>query len=189
MYTSPLTVGLDGNLWFTVTENHRSSPTASLPPTGFAIERVNVAAFPIPQPLSPTVRSLLRTGVHTQPTRLVLTFDAAMTPSSAQNTRNYIIVLSGPRGRVRPHTRPVTIRRASYDAASNTVTLTPRPRLPIHGYYRVIVRGSLTGTNGALLDGSGHGQPGTDYSALLHKSGLVTPSAAKLRSVAPRAVH
>jgi streptogramin lyase len=173
-YPSSLAIGPDGNLWFSVTMNRNSSPTLSLSPIGLAVNRVNVADFPTPQPSSPTVADLIRSGVHAQPTNLTLSFSAPLDPASATDLHNYVIVISNARDHGHPRSRPLRIRGARYDAAAHTVTLTMRHRLPIRGYYHVTVLGSLKGANGAFLNGSN--EPGTDYQALLHRFGRVTPT-------------
>lgn len=176
---SQLTFNAGGNFWFTLTKTGFASATSSLPATVVALDRVHIAAFPDPQPVSPTVTGITRSGVHDQPTRVTLAFSTPLEEASAQDLQNYVIVVSNSRGRV--HSRPLRFRHAVYDVVSNTVTLTTRHRLPIHGYYRVTVRGALTGANGAPLNGSG--QPGSDYRALLHKYGTVTPTLVRKRSL------
>jgi virginiamycin B lyase len=172
-----LAAGADGNLWFTVTMSRFYGPSLNLPPIGLAINRVNVAEFPVLQPTSPTVTDVVRSGVHAQPTRLDLSFNTPLDPTSATDLHNYVIVISNARGRVRLHSRPLRIGGATYDSATHTVNLILRHRLPLNGYYRVTILGSLKGANGTALNGSEG--PGTNYQALLHRFGRVAPTHAR----------
>jgi hypothetical protein len=107
----------------------------------------------------PRVTSVLRYGFHAQPTYLVLTFDSPLDRASAQNVANYKIV--GPNG------RHIKVKKATYNATTQTVTLAPAERISIQHSYRLTVNGEspsgLTNPAGTLLDGAGDGQPGTDY--------------------------
>jgi hypothetical protein len=111
----------------------------------------------------PSVTSLKRLGFHDQPTALVLSFSATLDPTTAQDVRNYQLVqlTLGPPGRVIP------IASATYDPATNTVTLRFSERLALHTRYRLTVNGStpggVTGASGLLIDGAGTGSPGSNY--------------------------
>jgi hypothetical protein len=111
----------------------------------------------------PTIFSLDRFGFHSQPTTLVLTFDKALNPASAQNPSNYRIVDS------RGHR--IRIASVVYDPSSFTVTISPVNRLNLHRSYRLMVTGTaptgVTDTDGRLLDGALNGFPGSDYQATL----------------------
>jgi hypothetical protein len=99
---------------------------------------------------------------------------------------NYTIVVVGPRGHSLPHARPIAIKSASYDAATNTVTLIPKHRLKFAGYYRLTVNGStpagVTGLAGTRISGPGVAQSSSNYVAIVHKSGTLpaaTPASDK----------
>jgi hypothetical protein len=104
-----------------------------------------------------------------------------MGPAGVQDVRNYTLLPAGPAGRTRPHARPIPIASAVYDPAAQAVTLTLRRRLALHGYYRLTVNAAppagLRAADGAPLDGSGTGRPGSDYVALVHGYGAVSPKA------------
>jgi hypothetical protein len=125
------------------------------------------------------VVGLRRLGVHRQPTTLVLTFGASLDPASAQDVRNYTLVPTEPGGRSRPHARPIPIASAVYDPAAQSVTLAPRHRLALHGYYRLTVNGTspagVRSTGGLFLNEWGKGQPGSDYVAIVHGFGTADP--------------
>ncbi len=121
----------------------------------------------------PQVTGLSRYGFHASPTSIVLTFNGALDPATAQDPANYRIVLVG-RGN-----RAVRVVAAAYDAATNTVTLTPAQRLNLHWTYRLTVNGKLptgvTGATGVPLDGAGANQPGTDFVANITWKNLTAP--------------
>ncbi len=109
----------------------------------------------------PTVVRLGRFGFHSRPTTLVLTFDQALDPASAQNPLNYSITNS--RG------RSIRVASVVYDPSALTVTIAPAQRLNLHQLYRLTVNGTapsgVTNTAGNLLDGALNGVPGSDYVA------------------------
>jgi uncharacterized membrane protein len=134
----------------------------------------------------PRVTKLQRFGYHWMPTTIVLTFDQSLDAAQAQNVSNYIII--GPSG------RRIAVASATYDAATQTVTLATHRRLNIHWKYRLIVNGAsptgLAGSQGLLLDGDGNGQPGGNYRTIIDKSKLVighkTPSPAHAKKAAAK---
>jgi hypothetical protein len=109
----------------------------------------------------PTVVDLARFGVHSLPTKLVLTFDKALDPASASDPLNYTITNS--------HGHSVRIASVVYDSSAGTVIVAPAVRLNIHRSYRLTVVGTApTGvrdTSGNLLDGALTGKPGSNYVA------------------------
>jgi Bacterial Ig-like domain (group 3) len=109
--------------------------------------------------LAPTVTSLVRFGIHMQPTVLVLAFSAPLDASTAQDVANYRI--TGPE-----HGR-IAIKSAIYDPTRNTVTLKPKHRIDIHYTYHLLVIGTGSGgvrsANGIFLDGAGSHVPGSNY--------------------------
>jgi virginiamycin B lyase len=121
----------------------------------------------------PTVTLVQRFGIHTQPTTIVLAFDAPLDPTSAQDVHNYQIVELG-RGR-----RPILLRTAVYDPSSLTVTLSPARRLNFHHRFRLTVDGrdpgGVTDTLGRLLDGQQTGDPGSDFVTIVTARNLVVP--------------
>ena len=117
----------------------------------------------------PTVLSLQRFGYHDQPTSLVLTFSAALDPTTSQNVNNYQIVSMGGPGRDGNLVGEVIpVMTAIYDPTVFSVTLFPGDRLDIHNDYQLTVNGTapggLTGATGVPLAGQG-GVSGTNYVA------------------------
>ena len=105
---------------------------------------------------------VLRYGYHWMPTTVVVTFNQALNPATAQDAHDYTII--GPEGRT------IRVKSAVYDARTNTVTLHPAQRIDIHYRYELIIDGvtpdGLENTYGQLLDGTDSGQPGSNYRAL-----------------------
>jgi uncharacterized repeat protein (TIGR01451 family) len=111
----------------------------------------------------PRIISLVRTGFHLHPTHLILTFNRALDPARADFLGNYLVQDA--------HGNVIPLRAATYNPATNTVTLDPAVLINLHFRIRVTVRGTgpngLTDASGILLDGAGTGHPGSDYVAAL----------------------
>jgi virginiamycin B lyase len=126
----------------------------------------------------PRVTLVQRFGFHELPTTLVLTFNEPLDPGRAQNLNDYQIVALG------RHPRTIGIGAAVYDAARQTVTLSPIRRLNFHHRFRLTVVG--TGASGVadvarnLLDGQHTGRPGSDYVTIVTARNLVLPLSARL---------
>ncbi|HEV3165427.1 MAG TPA: hypothetical protein VGZ22_15480 [Isosphaeraceae bacterium] len=146
-----------------------SQPNVNSNATSFFTAVVPAPPVPIPAPL---VLSVRRIGVHRQPTQLVLTFDEALNPASAQNLHNYLLVtpvFTGPK-RHRPD-RVYPLVSAVYNPATRTVTLRPAHLLGLHQLFRLTVNGlpplGITNEEGTSLDGAGVGIPGSNFVAYL----------------------
>ncbi len=141
----------------------------------------------------PSVVSLQRTGIHLQPTHLVLTFNRPMNAATVQDLRNYVLYPIGPNGYAGPNPQPIPIVSAVYDPTTRTVTLTTRSRLKLNGYYLLTVSGvgplPVVDVNGDRLTGTGTGGLPGDYIALVHGFGPLhpAPSAAQALKVSIRA--
>ena len=148
-------------------------PQGSAPDIG-AFEAVGISGT-----RPPTVTGLMRSGSRRLPTGLVLSFSTFLDPAGARLVRNYLLVRTRPTGQI--DSRPIPIASAVYDSTSRTVTLTPRRRLSLHLYYRLTVNGAppngLKSVSGVPLDGSGQGQQGTSYVALVHGFDTTKPKA------------
>jgi uncharacterized repeat protein (TIGR01451 family) len=119
----------------------------------------------------PRVTSVERFGFHAQPTTLVLIFDTQLDPARAQNPDNYRVVgLSGTQ-------RTIRIKRALYDSATHSVTLSPLRRLNLHDRFRLTVIGTgpggVTGALGEPLDAQQPGDPGSNFVTIVTASDLV----------------
>jgi hypothetical protein len=114
------------------------------------------------------IESVQRFGIRSQPSTIVLTFNSALNPSSAEDVGNYSLFLVKKRKHSHtPSETRVAIATAVYDPTTMTVTLTPAKKLKTPGEYSLTVSGTgLTGLNGNLLAGS-NGTPGTNYTTIL----------------------
>ena len=135
------------------------------------------------QAAGPTVVALRRLGYHLRPTRLMVLFDRPMNAARAEDLANYRLVAPGADRRLGTRDdRPIRIASASYDPFGETVTLRPRPLLPLNQRYQLTVRGTpptgLTDTAGTFLAGSATGQPGSDYVADFGRENPLDPAAA-----------
>jgi hypothetical protein len=103
----------------------------------------------------------------------VLSFNEPLDSAKAQFPGNYQIVALGGSG---SH-RPIRVKEAVYNAATQTVTLSPVHRLNLHDLFRLTVIGagsrSVTDSSGNPLDGGGSGDPGSDFVTILSASDLV----------------
>jgi streptogramin lyase len=187
--------GPDGNLWFTglfgrdrlgsINPTTHAITVFLLPSNVFPVSAiafdsvgnlwlgnaVNEAIDEVHFPDGPTVLSVQRFGVHWHPTTLVLSFDQALDPASAQNTAAYQIVA--------PNGKTIAVNSAVYNASTGTVTLSPAQRLNLHHPYRLVVKGTgpnaVTNTDGQPLDGAHTGKPGSDYSTEVTVANWVRP--------------
>jgi len=136
----------------------------------------------------PEVTEVQRFGYHMMPTTLVLTFDQALDPATAQDAHNYRII--------GPHGRTIRVKSAVYDPRTLTVILHPSRRINIHYRYELIVDGTTAGglsnTHGQLLDGNDDGIPGSNYRGSITWRNLVLdppPPKTSHRSKTPAADH
>jgi hypothetical protein len=149
---------------------------------------IMVLPRPITQP-APVVEGLQRFGFHAQPTTFVLGFSTALAPASAEDVANYRLnpILGHHLGQAIP------IKAAIYDPVARTVKLHPAHRVYLFRHYRLRVNGStptgVAGATGLLLDGSGNGQPGSDYIQVFGSSILAGPASAFAVRTIPGARH
>jgi uncharacterized repeat protein (TIGR01451 family) len=107
------------------------------------------AAPPSGDTIGPRVTALRRFGFHAQPTFLVASFDAALDAAAAANPNNYRLVDLGPDRRLGTRDdRARSVRSATYDAATRTVTLAPRhSRLVWRRQYELRIAGEVGGAS------------------------------------------
>ena len=89
--------------------------------------------------------------------QITVDFSTAMDPSTAADTRNYIISTS----------KTLAIRQATLAPGGRSVVITLRKAIPIGTFARVAIDTSsapgLTSAQGVRLDGNGNGQPGGTF--------------------------
>jgi hypothetical protein len=117
----------------------------------------------------PQVKQVLRYGYHDQKTFLMIDFNCALDPTSAQDIANYTI--AGPINRQGHSSRRIKVGMALYDAAADSVTLVPTARLNIHRKYTLTIDGTtpsgVANPSGLMLEDAGDGERGSNYRALL----------------------
>jgi uncharacterized repeat protein (TIGR01451 family) len=126
----------------------------------------------------PLVQSVVRTGIHAQPTVLVLTFSDLLNMGTAESTANYVILTRGRDGRFGSRgSRRIAVDSAVYLPDSRQVILRPHERLNFHLSYELIVNGlppsGLTSEQGVPLDGAATGQPGSNFTLVMHGLGVL----------------
>lgn len=153
--------------------NTVTSVSGIAPPQGVTIPNNNFGNIAAPCP-APTVTNIERFGIHMQGNRIVLTFSGALDPATAQDLNNYRLVGPGRNGQIGPNNFTIIpIRSATYDPATNTVTLVPARNLNVHQQFYLIVRGTnggITAFCGTLLDGNNDGIPGGNYTHVIDRS-------------------
>jgi len=119
----------------------------------------------------PQVVGLSRYGFHARPTVLVLNFNSPLDPVRAQDVSNYVIV--------NEYGKRIDVKSASYDAATQTVTLLPSQKLKVRRTYTLTVIGTgpngLTSSSGLPLDGAGTSHPESDFTAKIRWTALTLP--------------
>lgn len=102
-------------------------------------------------PRTPNVVSLVRYGIHHQPTQLQLTFDGPIIPASeASDPANYTVVVPNSQGSFTgPGISYVAVKSAVYDEANNTVTLVTARRLNFHKLFQLKI--DLPSNNGNII--------------------------------------
>ena len=128
----------------------------------------NSAAIAYSAAPSPTVQSVVLQAFRGDLTSVVVTFSADGFDARASNPANYAFYLPSAQG---AFTVPVVPSVASYQAASNSVILTPGRLIPIGGFFQLSMNGitaaGLADPGGRLLDGADNGAPGSNYEAIV----------------------
>lgn len=119
---------------------------------------------------APHVVDLIRRGRFTDPTRIDIVFSGPLDPASAKDVNNYLLFGAG-----RDHKLGTgddlrdRILSATYDAATNTVTLAPKYRLNWFDPSKLVIlsgtQHAVLGATGLALDGNNDGVPGGPYVA------------------------
>jgi uncharacterized repeat protein (TIGR01451 family) len=103
-----------------------------------------------------TVTSLVRHGLHHQPTQFIVTFNGPLDPTTASDTANYHLSML----RLSGHSERIGIREATYDPVAHTVTLLPDRRLNVHHRYRLTISGVKDTCGDPIV---GNGGPGGSF--------------------------
>ena len=111
-------------------------------------------------------------------TEILVTFSGAVDATEAQETGIYRLVTPGKHGSfTAKNAGSIKLRSAVYDAASDTVTLTPKKAFSLSKPVELTINGNppsgLQDTFGRLIDGDDDGTPGGNAAAVLRRSGVV----------------
>jgi hypothetical protein len=109
-------------------------------------------------PVVVTVKSVAPTVVLAHrggPTSVLVSYSQAMSPTTTGNRADYHLVAlrNTSRGLV-PFGSPITVKKATYDPTSHSVTLTPSIRLDPRFFYRLTIVGVTDANNTPLAGGS-----------------------------------
>jgi len=120
-------------------------------------------------------------------TEILVTFSGAVNASEAQQTGIYRLVTPGKNGSfTAKNAGRIKLRSAVYNAASDTVTLTPKKAFSLSKPVELTINGNppsgLQDTFGRLIDGDHNGTPGGNAAAVLRRSGVVISAIALARS-------
>ena len=152
-------------------------------PVGNPVNNSQTLSFNVVTTLAsgPQVVTVQRFGFHVQPTSIVIAFTQGLNPTSASNVNAYEVFSPGKDGQ--PGTADdvmVPIMSATYDAATQTVTLVPVHQLYLYDEYVLVVKGTgpnaIVDVNGVALDGKANGQPGSDYTTVFGQQNLAGPA-------------
>jgi uncharacterized repeat protein (TIGR01451 family) len=134
------------------------SPDVPTAPTSFASATVSI-------PSGPSVTGVVGQNKNS---KLVVSFDEALDPTTSTNKANYQLVALGTTGSGSPRT--VTITSVTYNATNHTVTITPAQALDPNQFYRIVVVGSsktgIADTQGRRLVNPQFSPSGANFSAV-----------------------
>jgi hypothetical protein len=108
-----------------------SAPNGNLLTTTMSSAQSTVTVTYTYMSVCPTVSGIGRIGVHHQQTQLVVTFDGPVDTTKVDNPANYtVLAASG---------KKIAIKSATFDPATNAVTLVPERRLNVHYHFKLSV--------------------------------------------------
>ena len=107
-------------------------------------------------PPAPAAVSLVRYGIHHQQTQLQLTFSGYVDPAQANNPNNYRVIVPNNQGNFTgPGVTYIAITNATFDPATNSVTLIPARRLNVHYQFQLQAKLPVNNGNVIVLDFGG----------------------------------
>jgi hypothetical protein len=144
-------------------------------------------------PIAPAVLDQKLNVVGNKITGVVLTFNEGLDPTSASTVANYQILDLNQNGSLTASGPKVAIASASYNVATRSVTLTPRPGLSVGRFYKLVVNGSgapgLIDSSGNVLDGEQNGLQNSIYQSLIGRGTKTRPIALQVGVPKPQPVH
>jgi hypothetical protein len=120
-------------------------------------------------------------------TEILATFSGAVDAPEAQETGIFRLITPGKHGSfTAKNAGNIKLRSAVYNAASDTVTLTPKKAFSLTKPVELTINGNppsgLQDTFGRLIDGDDNGTPGGNAAAVLRRSGVVISAIALTQS-------
>jgi hypothetical protein len=106
-----------------------SAPNGNLLTTTQSSASATVSVSYTYLPVCPTVVGISRIGVHHQRTELIVTFNGTVDPAKAENPGNYSVIT--------PAGKTIHIKSATYNPATNSVTVIPASRLNVHHHFQL----------------------------------------------------
>jgi hypothetical protein len=138
IYTDPTTLafftGSSGRTAITLTMSAKATATAAAPNGNLFTTTQTTASGMVTVsytyiPVCPTVSSIGRIGIHHQRTELIVTFEGPVDPAKAADADNYLVITAAG--------NRVPITTATYNPATNSVTLIPAQRLNVHHHFKL----------------------------------------------------
>jgi hypothetical protein len=99
---------------------------------------------------------------------LVVTFSGALNAGDADDLAAYALDSAVRKKKFTVYSKPVSLASATYNAATNTVTLALRGKPPAKTMQLTIAAAELLDAEGRELDGNDDGQPGSNFIATLN---------------------
>jgi hypothetical protein len=164
---------------YPITVGHAASPDYAI--TFRAGTLTVTPTTPSPTPTStPPLVTIMQVQAVTKKHRvlqIVLTFSGALNVAEAQAPATYRLAIAGKRGSFTArNAKVIKLKLAAYNAANDTVTLTPRKPFAISKPVQLQVDGlppsGLEDSLGRLIDGNRDGQPGGNAIAILGRRGV-----------------
>ena len=160
---------LDQPTSFTLAVSSQGLTSATTPPA-------NVTPGNNAVPLVTMTHVQLVTNKKHQVTQIQVVFSGGVNAAQAQSTAEYRLVTAGKKGSFTAKSaKPISLRSASYTAASDTVTLTLTKPVkltkPVQFQVNGLAPSGLTDSAGRLIDGDHNGTPGGNAVAILRGGG------------------
>jgi hypothetical protein len=127
-----------------------------------------------------------------QVTQILVTLSGQVNTAEAQNPSIYRLTTAGKKGSfTAKNAKVIALKSAAYNAANDTVTLTPKKPFALTKPVQLQVNGlapsGLQDTSHRLIDGNHDGQPGGDAVAVLARGGITLGRIAPTGGMSPAA--
>jgi hypothetical protein len=152
----------------------------------FVVTPSTTMGVPPPPPVTLTQVQPVFNNEHLV-SKILVTFSGAVNATEAQETGIYRLVTPGKHGSfTAKNAGSIKLRSAVYDAASDTVTITPKKAFSLSKPVELTIDGNppsgLQDTLGRLIDGDHDGTPGGDAAAVIRRGGVAISAIALARA-------